>query len=31
MKEIYTFTNAPTPDLYFTAAYLPADGSLTLP
>lgn len=31
MKEIYTFQNAPTPDLYFTAAYLPTDGSLTLP
>jgi NitT/TauT family transport system substrate-binding protein len=31
MKEIYTFQNPPTPELYFTAAYLPTDGSLTLP
>lgn len=30
LKEIYTFRNAPTPDLYFTDAYLPADGSLTI-
>ncbi len=30
MKEIYTFQNAPTPDLYFTDAYLPDDGSLML-
>lgn len=30
LKEIYTFQNDPTPDLYFTADYLPADGSLKL-
>ncbi|GGE08653.1 NitT/TauT family transport system substrate-binding protein [Gemmobacter megaterium] len=29
LKEIYEFKNAPTPDLYFTDAYLPTDGSLT--
>lgn len=29
LKEIYTFKNAPTPDLYYTDAYLPKDGSLT--
>lgn len=30
LGEIYTFKNAPTPDLYFTDAYLPKDGSLTM-
>ncbi|MDO9525548.1 MAG: ABC transporter substrate-binding protein [Gemmobacter sp.] len=30
LKEIYEFKNAPTPDLYFTDAYLPTDGSLML-
>lgn len=30
LKEIYEFQNAPTPDLYFTDAYLPTDGSLML-
>jgi NitT/TauT family transport system substrate-binding protein len=30
LKEIYQFQNAPTPDLYFTDAYLPTDGSLMM-
>lgn len=30
LKEIYSFKNAPTPDLYFTDAYLPKDGSLMI-
>lgn len=30
LKEIYDFVNDPTPELYFTDAYLPDDGSLTL-
>lgn len=30
LKEIYAFRNPPTPDLYFTDAYLPADGSLMI-
>lgn len=30
LKEIYTFQNAPTPDLYFTADFLPDDGSLKI-
>lgn len=30
LKEIYEFKNAPTPDLYYTDAYLPTDGSLML-
>lgn len=28
LKEIYEFKNAPTPELYYTDAYLPKDGSL---
>lgn len=28
LKEIYEFQNAPTPDLYYTDAYLPKDDSL---
>lgn len=31
LKEIYEFKNAPTPDLYYTDAYLPTDGSLMMP
>jgi NitT/TauT family transport system substrate-binding protein len=30
LKEIYEFKNAPTPDLYYTDAYLPTDGSLSI-
>lgn len=30
LKEIYEFKNAPTPELYYTDAYLPKDGSLTI-
>jgi NitT/TauT family transport system substrate-binding protein len=30
LKEIYEFQNAPTPDLYYTDAYLPSDGSLDM-
>lgn len=30
LGEIYEFKNAPTPDLYFTDAYLPTDGSLSM-
>ncbi len=30
LKEIYEFKNAPTPDLYYTDAYLPTDGSLMM-
>jgi NitT/TauT family transport system substrate-binding protein len=30
LKEIYTFQNAPTPELYYTDAFLPDDGSLML-
>ena len=30
LKEIYDFVNDPTPELYYTDAYLPDDGSLTL-
>lgn len=30
LREIYEFQNEPTPELYFTDAYLPDDGSLTL-
>ncbi|MFA5539881.1 MAG: ABC transporter substrate-binding protein [Gemmobacter sp.] len=30
LKEIYEFENDPTPDLYYTDAYLPDDGSLAL-
>ena len=30
LTQNFAFTNAPTPDLYFTDAYLPTDGSLML-
>lgn len=30
LKEIYEFQNDPTPDLYFTDAFLPTDGSLMM-
>lgn len=30
LQETTTFANAPTPELYFTDAYLPTDGSLML-
>lgn len=30
LKEIYTFTNPPTPELYYTDAYLPTDGSMDM-
>jgi NitT/TauT family transport system substrate-binding protein len=30
LREIYEFKNAPTPALYFTDAYLPKDGSLSM-
>ncbi|MFN3937925.1 MAG: ABC transporter substrate-binding protein [Gemmobacter sp.] len=29
LKEIYEFTNEPTPELYFTDVFLPDDGSLS--
>jgi NitT/TauT family transport system substrate-binding protein len=29
-KSVYEFQNAPDAALYFTAAYLPTDGSLML-